>query len=244
MDRFNCNKLNSGNQSLHIHKYYAPLTSQVEALEPPNKSKGEKTALYVNIHISSPAPKFKPTHPPNHKMYFILPAGHIEKDSTEWRRIPRSQSRDKQTAPTARTHLKLSQWQCRRHEDKIDVYPKISAPTEAHINQRVIDGTISSAAWDIACTSNSGKVGDPYIQTDHISTKVVSVVDGHRTPASTVAKLHHPVREPPRTVDMVLDLADQFLLRSRKFSEVGYISIRNGKEVNIYDGRTAQIEVS
>ena len=68
--------------------------------------------------------------------------------------------------------------------------------------------------------------------------------DGHHTPASNVAKLHHPVREPACTVDMVPALVDQSLLSGGKFAKAGYISICDGEEVNIYDGRTAQIEVS
>ena len=121
---------------------------------------------------------------------------------------------------------------------------KVAALTESQPKQGVLNGTISSAAWDTACTLNAGKVGDLYIQTDKLSSKVFSVADSHRTPAYNVAKLHHPVREPARTVDMVPALTDQSLLSGGKFAEAGYISICDGEEVNIYDGRTARIEVS
>ena len=70
------------------------------------------------------------------------------------------------------------------------------------------------------------------------------MADGHHTPASTVAKLHYLVRDPTRTVYMVLALADQSLLSSGKFAKPGYIYICDGKEFNIYDGRTVRIEVS
>ena len=39
-------------------------------------------------------------------------------------------------------------------------------------------------------------------------------------------------------------LADQSLISGGNFAEAGYISICDGEEVNIYDGRTARIEVS
>ena len=86
--------------------------------------------------------------------------------------------------------------------------------------------------------------GDPFIQTTRQSTKVLSVADGHRTPESNIAKLHHPVCEPARTVGMVPSLADQSLLSGEKFAEAGYISVCDGDEVNLYDSRTARIIVS
>ena len=87
-------------------------------------------------------------------------------------------------------------------------------------------------------------VGDPFIQTGRPSTKVFTVADGQKTPGSTEAKLHHPVRDPAWTVDMVPALADQSLLSGNKSSQLGYVTICDNQEVNIYDGRTAKIIVS
>ena len=87
-------------------------------------------------------------------------------------------------------------------------------------------------------------IGDPFIQTGQPSTKVFTVADGHLTPGSKMAKLHHPVREPTRTVDIVPALADQYLLSGNKFAEAGYVSICDDAEVNIYDGHTVKIVVS
>ena len=75
-----------------------------------------------------------------------------------------------------------------------------------------MNGSVPSAAYDTACTSNAGMVGDPFIHTGRPSTKVFTVAYGHKTPGSTEAKLHHPVREPARMVEMVPGLADQSLL--------------------------------
>ena len=44
-----------------------------------------------------------------------------------------------------------------------------------------------------------------------------------QTPGSNIAKLHHLVREPARTVDMVPSLAGQSLLSGEKIAEAGYI---------------------
>ena len=86
-------------------------------------------------------------------------------------------------------------------------------------------------------------IGDPFIQTTQQSTKVFSVADGRQTPGSNIAKLHHPVRKPARTVDMVPALAGQSLLSGECFSEAGYISVCDDDEVNLYDSQTARIIV-
>ena len=114
---------------------------------------------------------------------------------------------------------------------------------EAEIKQCVLNRSIASAAWDTACTSNSGKIVDPFIQTNQPSTKCFSFADGRRHAGTNIAKLHHPVQELSHTVDMVPALADQSLLSDRKFSDAGYISIYDNEEVNIYDGCTDRIKV-
>ena len=93
-------------------------------------------------------------------------------------------------------------------------------------------------------TSKAGMVVDPFIQTGQLSTKVFIIAYGYLTPGSTMAKLHHPVREPAQTVDIVPALAYQSLLSGKKFAKVGYVSICNDSEVNIYDGRTFKTFVS
>ena len=87
-------------------------------------------------------------------------------------------------------------------------------------------------------------VGDPFIQTTQKSTKVFSVSDVRQTPGSNISKLHHPVRKPAQTVDMVPSLAGQSLLSGAKFTEAGYISVCDRNEVNLDDSRTAHIVVS
>ena len=110
--------------------------------------------------------------------------------------------------------------------------------TEKKLREGVLNGSIPSDAYDMACTSNAVMVGDTFIHTGRPSTKVFTVADGHKTLGSTEAKLHHPVREPARTVDMFPALAKQFLLSGNKFAQAVYVTICDNQEVNIYDGRT------
>ena len=116
--------------------------------------------------------------------------------------------------------------------------------TEGQLKKGVLDVSIPSAAYEIACTSHSGLEGNPFIPTDQPYKNIFTVATGHKTPGSRVANLHHPVREPPRTVDIVPGLADQSLLSGGKFAKAGYVSICDDAEVNIYDGRTVRITVS
>ena len=116
--------------------------------------------------------------------------------------------------------------------------------TKQQLKEGVLNSSIPSAAYDTACTSNAGMIGKPFIQTTPKLTKLFSVADGRQTPGPNIVKLHHPIREPARTVDMVPALAGQSLLSGAKFAEAGYILVCNGNEVNLYYSRTARIVVS
>ena len=63
-------------------------------------------------------------------------------------------------------------------------------------------------------------------------------------PASDVCKLEHRLWDPACTVDMVPRLIDSSLLSASKFASAGYITVYNGKEVNLYDKHTTKIIVS
>ena len=86
--------------------------------------------------------------------------------------------------------------------------------------------------------------GDPYIQTRKPSTKIFAIANNYAIPGSNVAKLHHDVREPARTVDMVLSLTNNSLLSGGKFAQAGYVAVCDDKEVNLYDMRTVNIGIS
>ena len=116
--------------------------------------------------------------------------------------------------------------------------------SKEELKKRVLNGSIPLAAYDTACTSHAGMTGDPFIQTNTPSTKVFALADNYPIPGSNLAKLHHDVREPARTVDMVPSLTNNFLLSGGKFAQAGYVSVCNDKEVNLYDVRTVKINVS
>ena len=61
--------------------------------------------------------------------------------------------------------------------------------TEGQLKNGVLDGSIPSAAYDTACTSNSGMEGNPFISTYQPYTKMFTVATGHKTPGSRVANL-------------------------------------------------------
>ena len=54
--------------------------------------------------------------------------------------------------------------------------------TKQQLKEGVLNGSIPSDAYDTACTSNAGMIGDPFIQTTQQSTKVFSVANGRQTP--------------------------------------------------------------
>ena len=67
---------------------------------------------------------------------------------------------------------------------------------------------------------------------------------GDTTTASTIAKLHHKVREPARTVDMVPALKHNSLISGPKFADANYVTVLTPNEVLIYDGNDLKISTS
>ena len=88
--------------------------------------------------------------------------------------------------------------------------PPLGPITKEQLIKGVLNGLIPSAAYDTAYTSHAGMVNDPFIQTNRPSTKILALADGHASSGSNVVKLHHNVREPTRTLDMVPALKKQF----------------------------------
>ena len=87
-------------------------------------------------------------------------------------------------------------------------------------------------------------VDNQFIQTNRPSTKIFALADSHATASSNVAKIHHNICEPARTVDMVPELKENSLLSGGKFAQAGYVAVCSDKKVNLYDGKTAKIIVS
>ena len=83
-----------------------------------------------------------------------------------------------------------------------------------------------------------------FIPTGKPSTKVFQLPDGTRTPASDIHQLHHNVRQPAKDVHIVPTIASNSLLSTAKFTAAGYITVFDGKEVNIYDAYNNKVIIT
>ena len=110
--------------------------------------------------------------------------------------------------------------------------------------QKKIKKKQNSAVFDSGATSNCGMVGDSFIPTDEVSSKIFHMPTGDTTKASTIAKLHHKVREPAQTVGMVPELKHNSLLSGPKFADANYVTVLTPNEVLIYDGHGLKISTS
>ena len=115
--------------------------------------------------------------------------------------------------------------------------------TEKQLKEGVLNVTINSVAWETACTSNPGIIGDPFIQTDEPFKKIFALADGHPVAGSNISKLYHNVCESAHTVDMVPVLVDNSLLSGGKFADAGYRSICDRSKVKFYFGQSVKIPV-
>ena len=77
-------------------------------------------------------------------------------------------------------------------------------------------------------------MGKPYIPMGIKSNKNFHIPNRGTAPASDVCKIEHELRDLDRTVDMVPDLVGSSLLSTRKFASAGYITLYDGRDVNIY----------
>ena len=77
-----------------------------------------------------------------------------------------------------------------------------------------------------------------------LSTKIFGLPNGRNYPASEVRLLQQPLHDPACTIDMVPYLRGASLLSTSKLDNAGYVTVYNGDEVNVYDGRTATIMIS
>ena len=108
--------------------------------------------------------------------------------------------------------------------------PTLIPITKEQLRRGVLNGSIPSVAYDTSCTSHASMVDDPFIQTNKPFTKIFALVDGHATAGFNIAKIHHNVREPERTVDINPELKDSSLFSGGKFSQEGYVVVCNDKK--------------
>ena len=162
------------------------------------------------------------------KVRFNLPPNQTEKNRVKWRRSPRSRS---WTEPLP--HGAQKYWKHAKRKKCI----------EGATKRDVLNGTIPSAISDTGDTSTAGKESDPFIPTDEVSQKAFYFPTGNTAKSGRVAKLHHQLREPARTVEIVPGI-DSTILSARKCVDAGYIQIYDKDEATIYDSKTVTIIVS
>jgi hypothetical protein len=108
----------------------------------------------------------------------------------------------------------------------------------------VLNGTILSAVSDTGATSHALLPTAPSIPTGERSTVVFHLPNGATAPATTINKLHHNVREPAWSANIVPDLATNSLMSTSKFVDAGYTIVHDDKEVNLYKKASTKIVVS
>ena len=201
---------------IHLSRRETPLPSQAEELETEQLNN-----LRMNADVEPPI---------NKKVQFNLPPHHVNKNSTAWRKMPRAIRES-----TARRKWENAKYHRRK---------KNSPLNDKDIRRMVLDGTIPSGVSDSGATSTAGRPQDPFIKSNIPSSKVFHLPTGGTARASRTAKLHHNLREPARTVDIVPSLTDNTLISTGKFADANYFTVYDDKEVNIYDGKTTKIYIT
>ena len=73
---------------------------------------------------------------------------------------------------------------------------------------------------------------------------VFHLPNGATAPATTINKLHHNVREPARSANIVPTLTENSLLSTSKFVDAGYMVVYDKNEVNYYETNTTKVMAS
>ena len=153
---------------------------------PPLSSLNYWTPLANQVKELDPPESINLIHhasPTQHRVRFQLPPNHIERDSSAYRR----------------SRLQLQ-------DDKTVMHPNFQ------LRLGVLNGTIPSAVSNTGATSHALLPTAPSIQTGQRSTVGFHLPNGATASATTVNKLHHIVREPARSANIVPDLATNSLM--------------------------------
>jgi len=134
--------------------------------------------------------------------------------------------------PTNHTDNNSTEW--RRQWEK---------PTTSNLQIGVLNGSIPSAVSDTRASASAIKPSDPSIPTGIQSNTSFGGAFGDITMATTINKLHRQLQEPARSEHIVPKVKDS-LFSTSKCVEADCIDIYDKKEVNYYDAKTTQINIS
>jgi hypothetical protein len=147
---------------------------------------------------------------------FNLPTSHINKDSKNYP-------------------------QC-KHRDN-DNNTRCVRTTLHDVRQGILNGSIPLAVSDTAATSNNFLPSAPTLPTGTVSTAVFHLPNGATAAATMIHKLHHNLREPVCSINIIPSLVENSLLSTVKMVEASYMAIYDDKEVNFYNTTTTKITV-
>jgi hypothetical protein len=82
------------------------------------------------------------------------------------------------------------------------------------------------------------------LPTGTLSTAMFHLPNKATAAATMIHRLHHNLREPACSINIVPSLVGNSLLSTVKMVEAGYTAIYDDKEVNFYDTGTTRITVS
>jgi hypothetical protein len=165
-----------------------------------------------------------PPHPPKSPLLacqwgkhvrFNLPTSHADKDSTNYQ-------------------------QCKRRNNNDITRHFRSTPDD--VFQGILNGSIPLAVSDTAATSNNFLPSAPTLPTGTVSAVLFHLPNGATAAATMIHKLHHNLREPACSINIVPSLVGN-LLSTVKVVEASYTAIYADKEVNFYNTATTKITV-
>ena len=188
---------------------------------PPLYSKNYWTPLADEVEQSDNSQKLlslSQTPHTNH-VRFTLPHGHIDRNSSAYRRQQRSLADTTWINPHYAAKLKLHLTNTRTHT----------------LQQGVLNGLVPLAVSDTGATSHALLTTAPSIPTGTRSHVVFHLLNGATAPATSINKLHHDVREPARSANVVPALTENSLLSTSKFVDAGYTIVYDKNEVNYYE---------
>jgi hypothetical protein len=145
--------------------------------------------------------------------------------------------------PTSHTDKDSSNYQQCKHRNNNN-NTRCVRTTLHDICQGVLNSSIPSTVSDTAATSNAFLQSAPTLLTGTVSTAVFHLPNGATAAATMIHKLHHNLREPARSINIIPSLVGNSLLSTVKTVKTSYAAIYDDKEVNFYNTRTTKITVS